>query len=278
MAVNLPNVLLRTFVSVVETGSMVRASQQVFLSQSAISFQIKKLEGLVKRPLFQRNGKQILLTADGKLLYEYARKILGLHDEALSAINNHSLSGPVKIGLVQDFSDSFLRSVLAKFAAEHPNAQVYVKITRTVHLKHLISQGELDIAVGIANVGDDAVVAVKPVCWFGREALIDSPVIPLALLEAPCKFRDAAISGFEQAGLSYRIAVEAPNLSALHAAVDAGLGVTCRTPLFGPEMPQAIRRKLPALPRIGLSLYKTEDMLPAAHHLKTVAMEALQGI
>lgn len=278
MNVNIPTAMLRTFSSVVENGSMNSAARQVFLSQSAVSFQIRKLESLISHPLFYRDGRGLILTASGEMLYEYAKKILRLHDEAIGAIDSNGMSRPVKVGIVQDFSESFLKEMLVLQSSSYPSVQLYIKVSRTNSLKRLISEGELDIAIGFSEINDSASVQTKPTLWFGRPELLDSPAVPLALLEHPCRFRDAALAALEQAGRPYRIALEAPNLSALRAAVDAGIGLTCRTSLFGDGSCPPINGQLPELPHVGVSMYQSSNNFPAAAHFLKVAHAAIQGI
>lgn len=275
MAVNIPNSILRTFVSVVDARTMIDASEQVFLSQSAISYQIKKLEDIVKHPLFYRSGKRLLLTEAGQMLYEYSRRILRLHDEVLSAISVNSITRPVRIGMVQDFSDSFLKEILKRYHSRHACPQVYIKVARTVHLKRLISEGELDVAVGFGSVEDREVVAAKQTYWFGNQKLLNEPVVPLALLEHPCKFRDAVLTTFQQAGRAYRITVEAPNLSALRATVDAGIGLTCRTTLFGDDLLESLDSSFPELPKVGFCLYMGESISTDATHLSEIIRDLI---
>ena len=86
MPVNLPTNLLRSFVAIVDTGSMLNASEKVFVTQSALSLQIKRLEELLQQSLFHRDGRRLSLTQAGELMLDYARKVLILHDEAVSAI------------------------------------------------------------------------------------------------------------------------------------------------------------------------------------------------
>ena len=104
MTVNLPTNMLRSFVAIVETGSMLNASEQVFVTQSALSLQIKRLEELVQQHLFLREGRRLTLTSAGEVLLGYARRILALHDEAVAAITTGRFEGPVRIGMVQDFA------------------------------------------------------------------------------------------------------------------------------------------------------------------------------
>jgi DNA-binding transcriptional LysR family regulator len=78
-----------------------------------------------------------------------------------------------------------------------------------------------------------------------------APILPLAILAPPCRFRDAALAALEREGRPYRVALETPSLSALRAAVEAGLAVTCRTALFRPRTPPRSRHDLPAVPQVA---------------------------
>ena len=71
MTVNLPTNLLRSFVAIVDAGSMLGAAEQVYLTQSALSLQIKRLEDMVQQPLFVREGRRLVLTAQGVLTGPY---------------------------------------------------------------------------------------------------------------------------------------------------------------------------------------------------------------
>src|ERR1700710_610763 len=107
MPVNLPTNLLRSFVAIVDTGSMLNATEQVFVTQSALSLQIKRLQRKGEQSWFPREGgrARAALTAAGIVLLDYARRVLTLHDEAVSAVSAGHFSGPVRVGMVQDFAD-----------------------------------------------------------------------------------------------------------------------------------------------------------------------------
>lgn len=278
MVTNIPTALLRNFVAIVEQGTLLSASQRVFLSQSALSYQLTKLEEMVGQSVFHRDGRRLILTVAGKSLLEYSRKILSLHDEVLNYIGNGLISEPVRLGIVQDFSENFMRDLLVRFAHDFPDSQVYVKVARTHHLRKLLAEGELDIIIGIVSAEDNSAIRSISTLWFGTQEAAERPVVPLALLEAPCKFRAAALSALDQIGRRYRIVVEAPNLATLRAAVEGGLGITCRTSLFAASSLLLDRQVLPALPQIGLILSAAEDALRPTENLHQAARLAIADI
>src|ERR1700735_3819841 len=98
MVVNLPTELLRSFTAIVNSGSMLHATQQIFVTQSALSLQMKRLEDIVQTPLFHREGRRLALTPAGHSMMGYAREMLATNDRAVSALSGSTLSGPARIG------------------------------------------------------------------------------------------------------------------------------------------------------------------------------------
>ena len=263
MAINLPTNVLRSFVAIVDTGSMLSASEQVFVTQSALSLQIKRLEDLVQQSLFVRDGRRLTLTSAGEVLLDYARRVLSLHDEAITAVSKLQFAGPIRIGMVQDFADTLFTGLLSTFATLHPDAQIFARVTGTAELQILLERRELDMFLGFAGADEADSVAVAPMQWYGASTLTRHKVLPLAVIEQPCRFREAAIHALEKADIPYRIAVETPNLSTLKAAVQAGLALSCRTHLFLRDLEPLEEGHLPRLPDI-YCIVKTADSLDAA--------------
>lgn len=275
MPVNLPTNLLRSFVAIVDTGSMLNAAEQVFVTQSALSLQIKRLEELVQRTLFLREGRRLSLTPAGELLLDYARRVLDLHDEAVTAVSAGHFAGPARVGMVQDFADTLLTGLLARFSELHPDAQIFARVAGTAELQALLERRQLDIVVGFAAGSNPDAVAVAPMQWYGNEELARRNPVPLAVLEQPCRFREAAIRALDEAGRPYRIAVETPNLSTLRAAVQAGLGLTCRTHLFIHDSLPELSSALPPLPDVSCIIQTAEELDVVTDRLALLARETV---
>jgi len=275
MPVNLPTNLLRSFVAIVDAGSMLNAAEHVFVTQSALSLQIKRLEELLQQPLFAREGRRLTMTPAGEVLLDYARRVLTLHDEAVAAVSFGQFSGPIRIGMVQDFAETLLSGLLARFSELHPDTQIYARVAGTAELLGLLERGQLDIVLGYAGAEDNDALKRSSMLWFGRDELADRSVIPLAVLEEPCRFREAAIAGLDAAGRRWRIAVETPNLTTLRAAVEAGLGLTCRTQNFLPEPTSVARGTLPDLPQVAYIVRTHAGQDQAADRLIELASDVL---
>src|ERR1700748_673699 len=111
---------LRTFAVIVKHASFAAAAKAVRRTQPAITQRIQKLEESVGRPLFTKVGRAKRLTEDGLLLYEYARRLLSLHDEACAALAGTPLTGNIRLGAPDDVTDTVLPNLLARFSSLYP--------------------------------------------------------------------------------------------------------------------------------------------------------------
>jgi DNA-binding transcriptional LysR family regulator len=141
---------LEMLVAVAEEHSFLRAAERVFRTQPAVSIGIRKLEGRVGVALFDRSRRGSgRLTTAGESLYEYARKILGLRDEALSALkhpDNHSEEA-LRVGLVGEESLNRFPAFWRSFKERCATGELKVRSdTLTVVLGEL-AERRLDLAL-----------------------------------------------------------------------------------------------------------------------------------
>ena len=273
MVVNLPTDLLRSFAAIVDSGSMLRATERVFVTQSALSLQMKRLEDLVQASLFHREGRRLGLTPAGQSMLTYAREILDANDRAVQALNGETMVGPARIGFVQDFAETLLSGVLAQFSQLHPETQLQVRVGNSPELLDLMESGQLDVLLCMGEAEDPAAIRTSPMVWLGQSDLSRQEIVPLAVLEWPCRFRQAAVAALEQAGRPYRIVLETPSLAALRAAVESGLGLTCRTTHFGVAELHG-QDALPSLPAVASVRHVRGNPHPIIKHLADLVQTA----
>lgn len=274
MLKNLPIEMLRSFVAIAENGSMSRAAKDVYLTQSALSLQMKRLSELAETPLFDRHFRGVLLTPGGNILLNYARAILDLNDRAISSLKGEAQTEPVRIGIIQDFADGILPNVLIRFSQANPNTQLQIRVGNSTELRALQAEGLLDVAICLADLDDPAILVKSPLLWLGLPTPFSGP-IPLVLMEKPCRFRDAALAALEEAGVAYRIVMETPNLNVLCSAVNAAIGVTCRSPVFLSErLPVLHSLNLP-LPDIAVAAYSAPSRSGQMRQLLQLARSAV---
>src|ERR1044071_6136740 len=129
---------LRTFLTIVETGSFTRAAEIVHKTQSAVSMQMKRLEERLERPIFARDGRASKLTEDGERLLDYARRIVKLNAETLAAFSDSELSGRVRLGVPDDYADRYLPEIMARFSHSYPAVELSVLCEPSVDLPERI--------------------------------------------------------------------------------------------------------------------------------------------
>jgi DNA-binding transcriptional LysR family regulator len=273
---------LRTLVAAFQLGGFNRAAEQVGRSQSAISQQIRKFEERLGRPLFRKNGRGLALTEAGETVLAYARRILELNDEAVAAVRGAELGGTVRFGMPGDFAETWLPAVLGRFKRAYPTVRVEATVDRNSALAEKLERGRLELALmlGLEARANSEVLAHLPMVWIGGADILrksDEP-LPLAVFEAPCFFRAAAIAALDGAGRPWRVAFTSPSLAGLWAALNAGLGITVRTAIGAPGnlVPVGERLGLPSLPFVKLCLSGAgRPLTPAAARLRGILLETL---
>jgi len=279
--------VLRSFALGVELGSFAQAAERLNRSTSAVSAQLKKLEEQAGAPLLRKAGRGLALTETGETMLGYARRLLDLNDEAAAAVRGVRLEGRVRLGLQEDFGEHLLPAVLGRFARAHPKLRVEARIARNAELMEGIARSSLDLALAWeAGAGSAHAerIARLPMRWIGAAHLPvarrkGSEPLPLVLLDPPCLVRSAATAALDRAGISWRIAFSSASLAGNWAAVTAGLGISVRTRLGLPAGVRALTPKeagLPALPTLGLALFRAEDRpSPAVERLAQIILQDL---
>ena len=222
--------LLKTFLAIIDTGGFTNAGQVVHRTQSAISMQIKRLEETVGQPLFERSGRSFTLTAEGELLAPYARRMLKLHEEAVSAMIQPEMVGQLRIGTPDDYALQFLPGILAQFARAYPRVQVTVRCEPSSHLAPALANGEMDLTLLTGDIYRDMgdVVRNEPLVWAAsaHHLVHEETPLPLAMFQSDCVFRKYAFQSLDSIGRAYRVAYQSASTAGILAAVSAGLAVT----------------------------------------------------
>ncbi|MBL6082367.1 LysR family transcriptional regulator [Belnapia sp. T18] len=254
--------LLRTFLAFADAGTLARAAAAVGRTPSAVTAQVQRLEADLGTPLLAAAGRGRVLTEAGEALLPHARRILDAHRDARLAVSGVGAAEPVALGVTQDFADTALPDLLRAFAVAHPKARLDLRVGRSAALLADLAVGRIDLALvmrGGDAIGEEVAVLHEPMRWLCARDGLAVPVreeVPLAVLDPPCGFRDAALDTLARAGRAHRIAATSPSLAGLRAAVRAGLAVTARTGrLAGAGVGVAPRAlALPPLPEAEFSL------------------------
>jgi len=226
---NLELDLLRSFAAVADTGSFTAAADLVARTQSAVSMQIKRLEEILGRRVFERSSRSIELTPDGTVLLDYARRMLELNDESLRLIAKPRVAGRVRLGVTEYFVPTELPRILSRFAAAHPGVQLEVRMGLTRDLRPEIDAGRLDAAI-VRLEGTRRVEPIwkEPEEWVAADAFADDRDVPVPLVALPpgCVLRDFAMEALKKQKRGWRLAYTGSSMTSVQAAVLAGLGVS----------------------------------------------------
>ena len=230
MLMNLDVESLRTFLAVLDHGGMTSAANHLGLSQSAVSWKIKRLEQRVGKPLLVRDGHSLRPSSDGRSLIDDARSIVEIHDRAASRLQSSDLTGTVRLGSNAEVDTVRLSLVLGRFKRSHPGATIEYASLPTATLEQMLEAGDLDVAlIQVDDEGlrpDDVLLWTEELVWATCcEIPHDDCVLPLVTYGEECFYRGLSEPMLTKHGIDHVIAFSGPSNLGVRSAVAAGLGV-----------------------------------------------------
>jgi DNA-binding transcriptional LysR family regulator len=221
---------LRSFLAIVDTGSFTRAAERVHKTQSAVSMHVRRLEETLGCALFVKQGRGARLTEEGESLIDYARRIVHIEAGAVAALSRKGLRGAVRLGIPDDYAETYLADILARFNRRHPLVEVSVSCEGSPELAHQVAASALDLALVTYHSGlhDFELLREQPLVWAASERFhieANAP-IPLALGSVSCLWRREADEALSEAERPTRGLFFSKNYSAIGSVVRAGLAVT----------------------------------------------------
>ncbi len=237
------NQRVRIFRAVARHLNFSRAAEELFLTQPAVTQQIKALEEEFRVPLFDRRGGSVELTAGGRALLPFANQMKDLSEKAFIAVSgaNGEHAGVLNLGASQTIGDYVLPAFIAGFRQLHPKIYVRVRSGNTDEMLQAFVEGQVDAALiegpalrkGLhveAFMEDRMVLAVPPNHeWAGQEIAIDVlKQHPLLMREFGAGSRRVVEKAMHRSGLKKSdllISMELDSTEGLLSAVEAGLGV-----------------------------------------------------
>jgi DNA-binding transcriptional LysR family regulator len=221
---------LRTFKVVAEEGGVLSASRKLNTVQSNVTSRIKRLEAEVGQPLFYRKGRGLELSPSGKLLLEYARKILRLESQANLALQQvGEQSGELRIGAMETYAALHLPNALREVRKVHPHIKLHVETATSSTLVQLVLEHKLDCAVVGGEVEHADLIASEIsteelVLVHAKKKRCDD--LPLILFREGCAYRARALQWQREQGTQAREVMEFSTLEGILGCVSVGLGCT----------------------------------------------------
>lgn len=138
---------LRSFLAFVETGSFTRAAKQINRTQSAFSAQMRKLEDELRVSLFEKEGRNLVLSEAGMSLRAHAEQLVSLHNQAVKQVKRYENKRPLRLGCPEDYNDSLLPKLIRVLQQTEPTCSIQVYSEPSVTLREWLDEGKLDAAI-----------------------------------------------------------------------------------------------------------------------------------
>jgi DNA-binding transcriptional LysR family regulator len=288
---------LRGFCHAAQAGSISKAAEKLFLSQPSVSLQIQALERELKTQLFERRGPKIMLTPDGKTLYDLAAPLIDQIDsldDTFAARRGGLETGRIDIAAGESTTLYLLPKFVQQFSEQYPGVDLKLHNVTGRDGLAMIRADEADFAVGsMLEMRDDIdyqpmfsydVVLIMsldhPLAKRKRVTLKDVAPYPLILPPSHLTTWRVVDYAFGKEGLKYQVKMEAGGWEVIKKYVSLGMGISIVTSicLTGEE-------KLAVRPlsryfsgrTYGLVIRKGKFLSPAAQRFVDMMREATKG-
>ena len=227
-------------IAVAREKSFSRAAESLGRTQPAISQTIRRLESELGASLFDRSSKDGTLTAAGEIVLDYARQIMSLRQNALSAVRDLREVKSGKITLSANEHTVFaILPIIEKFNLVHPDVKIEVRRGVASRIPDEIASREVELGVlsfkpkdtALVSVGigaDDIILITSTEHPFAKRTVVaisDLANEKFIAHNARSPYRKYVVEAFENYGTRLNISIELPSLEAIKKLVAAGTGV-----------------------------------------------------
>jgi len=235
---------LQVFHTVAKHLSFTKAAEQLFMTQPAVTFQIKQLEEHFNARLFERSHGKIALTPAGRLVMDYAERILGMSDEMEQRVGEltGAMGGPLLLGASLTIAQYILPPILGEFKAQHPQVHAHMTVGNSEMIESRVADHALDLGLiespshlpslrTEACCEDELVLICAPSHRFaapGRVAprqLAGEPYVNRELGSGTREYTDQYLRQCNVALEDLNVVMELGSIEAIKGVVGTGLGV-----------------------------------------------------
>lgn len=233
---------LKVFCDLAESGSFSLAASKNFITQSAVSQQVRSLEERYGRELVERSKGHVRLTQAGEILYQASKEIIQKYKEIEDALQtlSRSVTGTVRVATVYSVGLYELSSPLKRYLRTFPDVTVHLEYTRANKIYEDVSRGDVDLGI-VAYPRKRPQIMMTPFRE-DRLALICPPQHPLAQFqrisikklhrekfvgfERDVPTRRALDRIFRQHGITVHYVMEVDNIETIKRVVEIGSGIS----------------------------------------------------
>jgi DNA-binding transcriptional LysR family regulator len=231
---------LEVFLAVAKEGRFSRAAEKLYRTQSAVSQSIRKLEDEIGEPLFDRSSREGVLTDAGRVLQEYAERLLNLRSDAQEALVELRELQKGKLAIAaNEFTALYLLPVLAKFRRLHPMIRITVRRSLGSHIPDDVLRHNAELGVLTYDPQERQLCAT--VVYLDELIFVVPPNHPLATARqvsirqlgaesfvahnVASPYREKVIQAFKRHKTPLHMDIELPTLQAIKRFVAMGNGV-----------------------------------------------------
>jgi DNA-binding transcriptional LysR family regulator len=140
---------LQVFYTVAKQLSFTKAAEQLFMTQPAVTFQVKQLEEQYNTRLFERNHGRIALTPAGRIVMDYAERVLALNEEMDTRVAEltGAVTGPLLLGASMTIAEYILPKILGEFKAAHPEVHTHLTVGNSEMIVSRVADHALDVGL-----------------------------------------------------------------------------------------------------------------------------------
>ncbi|HEY2851846.1 MAG TPA: LysR family transcriptional regulator [Gemmatimonadaceae bacterium] len=273
---------IRTFVVLAESGSLQRAAERLFLTPSAVTRQIQRLEATLKTPLLDRSVKPGRITREGRAVLDSGRQMLRIMDD-LKATGSKDAepSGMLRIGLSHALAQPSLVASIQRLTSRFPRLQPVLSTHLKLQLIEQVRTGELDVALAFLAADDtppgdvassvlaaERLVLVRargpqPRARRGSKSK-DRDLDARWVLNPPgCFIRASLEAKLRELGTPFEVAAAINNIDMQLSLVASGIGLGLIPARFLASHPK--RRRLERVTRSGVSIEASIVFMQAGH-------------
>lgn len=230
---------MKVFQSVCREMNMTKASNELFISQPAISKTISEIEHYYHIKLFERRNKALFLLQDGERLLEYANQILNLMEQMDADMRESNHLEVIRVGASITVGTSILNDIVYSYQKENPNVKIVATVDNTDVIERDLRENKLDIAIVEGDIksafitteplGDTEIVLVvnrmHPLYDKQTVCLQDLNNMDFIVREEGSKTRACFSDAMSLAGIRWNATWSCHNTQAIKNAVDVGLGI-----------------------------------------------------
>lgn len=280
MSRNLDLALIRTFIAVADHRSMTAAANLLFMTQGAVSQQVKRLEECLGCALLIRKPRQLELTSQGELFLAKSRGLLQLNDEIWADTVGSPVRGHLRIGAPPDLITS-LAPALKAFTEAYPSVELSMKCAPSPELHEDIKAGHLDVALieYLATSPHGEVIRTEPLVWVASATndTWKARPLPLSLVDERCAFRPLVLGALAKEGIAWRTIFENGSFEATASTVRVGLAITAWLASTVPEdlIKLSSEAGLPELPEFAVCLRVSSVAQPVVEDFRRCLLDSL---